>query len=35
MAGWDVTVLGAALSLMAGVIWATAKLALAQWKNVQ
>lgn len=33
MAGWDVTVLGAALSLVTGVVWAMAKLALTGRKR--
>lgn len=32
MAGWDVTVLSAALSLVGGIVWALAKLALAGGK---
>lgn len=33
MAGFDVTVMGAALSLVAGIIWASAKLALSWRRN--
>jgi len=33
MAGWDVTVLSAALSMVGGIVWAMAQLALATGKS--
>lgn len=35
MAGWDLTVMGATMSLLIGVIWAMASLALAGRKSAR
>lgn len=35
MAGWDLTVLAAALSLISGVVWASASLAWAKLRSVK